>query len=42
MKSKDKKNEAPTNFPDIKTVEGLKLYLDYSGYSLRISPYIYH
>lgn len=28
MKSKDKKNEVPTNFPDIETVEGLKLYLD--------------
>lgn len=42
MKSKDKKNEAPTNFPDIKTVEGLKLYLDDTANRLRNSPYLYH
>ena len=42
MKSKDKKNEAPTNFPDIETVEGLKLYLDDTANRLKNSPYLYH
>ena len=42
MKSKDKKNEVPTNFPDIETVEGLKLYLDDMASRLKNSPYLYH
>ena len=40
MKSKDKKKEVPTNFPDIETVEGLKLYLDDMANRLKNSPYL--
>ena len=42
MKSKDKKNEAPTSFSDIETVEELKLYLDDTANRLKNSPYLYH